>query len=248
MNYNEAIFTTPWGVDVKVFTRPDTNDWNTLYSCLVEDEYLIGQIKNIKKGQTAVDIGAHAGGCTLAMLSRGLNVIAVEPLPENAELVMKNVKENGWEDRLTLYNNAIYSIDGDKVILRYGNEATEVGFHHRFIGNTVSASDWQKDLWTEGREIEVETITLDSIINGVESVEILKIDCEGAEWEAFKNPSTETLSKIKKVVAELHHVPGISNIYKDFHKLIGSDFKDKTNTKFAHITNYETIGLAYFEK
>ena len=39
MKYNEFEFKTPWGANVKVFCREDTNDWNTLYSCITEDYY-----------------------------------------------------------------------------------------------------------------------------------------------------------------------------------------------------------------
>lgn len=248
MNYEKTSFTTKWGVEVKTCFRPDTNDWNTLYSCLIDDEYLVGTLDEPVGKQIAIDIGAHAGGCSLALLSRGYFVIAVEPLPENAELILMNVKENGWEGRFMFFNNAIHSEFDRKVILRYGNENTESGFHHRFIGNTIDSSDWQENLWTEGREIAVKTITLDYILKNIETVEFLKIDCEGAEWEAFRNPLPETVSKIKKIAAELHHAPGVTNIYKDFHKLIGEEFQDKTLVKYGDIQSQHTIGLAYFEK
>jgi hypothetical protein len=36
--------------------------------------------------------------------------------------------------------------------------------------------------------------------------------------------------------------------YKEFNTLIGNQFRDVTNERFADVKNYETIGLAYFEK
>ena len=139
MQYKEDRIKTPWGVEVAIFTREGTNDWNTLYSCIAEDEYKIGELQVDHGKSTAVDIGAHAGGCSLAMLSRGFKVIAVEPLPENAELIMKNVKANGWENNFTLHHKAINEVSGKEVVLRYGNENTESGSHHRFIGNTIDS-------------------------------------------------------------------------------------------------------------
>ena len=248
MQYKEDKIKTPWGVEVTIFTREGTNDWNTLYSCIVEDEYKIGDLRVDAGNSTAVDIGAHAGGCSLAMLSRGFKVIAVEPLPENAELIMKNVEANGWENNFTLHHKAINEVSGKEVVLRYGNENTESGSHHRFIGNTIDSSEWQKDLWTEGREIKVSTISLDDTLNAVENVDILKIDCEGAEWSAFKGASPETLGKISSIVAELHALPTTKKMYKEFNNLIGDQFKDVTSKRFADVQNYQTIGLAYFEK
>lgn len=249
MQYEEHKFTTPWGSEVTVFVREGTNDWNTLYSCITEDEYNVASLK--KTGTTkevAVDIGAHAGGCTLALLSRGFSVIAVEPLPENAELIMKNVKANGWEKNLTLINKAINEVSDKEVVLRYGNEATESGSHHRFIGNTIDSSEWQENLWTEGREIKVQSVSIDDILENVKKVNLLKIDCEGAEWSAFTGASEESLAKIDKIVAELHGIPTTVNMYQEFHDLIGSDFKNTTDFQFKDIENYATIGLAYFEK
>ena len=195
-----------------------------------------------------MDIGAHAGGCTLALLSRGFKVIAVEPLPENTELIMKNVEINGWTKNLTLHKKAIGDVSGKSVVLRYGNENTESGAHHRFIGNTIDSSEWQEDLWTQGREIKVDTISIDDVLKNTESVNLLKIDCEGAEWSAFSGVSSDSLSRIDKIVAELHKVASTKDVYKEFNDLIGSDFNDVTSIKFADIDNCPAIGLAYFEK
>lgn len=249
MQYKEDKIKTPWGVEVTIFTREGTNDWNTLYSCIAEDEYNIGNLPDPSDDDSvAIDIGGHAGGCSLAMLSRGFKVIAVEPLPENAELIMKNVEANGWESNFTLHHKAINEVSGKEVVLRYGNENTESGSHHRFIGNTIDSSEWQEDLWTEGREIKVSTISLDDVLENVKKVNILKIDCEGAEWSAFSNISKQSLAKIDKIVAELHALPTTVLMYQEFHDLIGKEFKDTTDNQFKNIQNYATIGLAYFEK
>lgn len=247
MQYNEYKFTASWGAEIKVFCREGTNDWNTLYSCITEDEYLVGDLDNTNGG-VCVDIGAHAGGCTLALLSRGFKVIAVEPLPENTELIMKNVEANGWSNNLTLHKKAISDVSGKSVVLRYGNEKTESGAHHRFIGNTIDSSEWQENLWTQGREIKVDTVSIDDILKNVESVNLLKIDCEGAEWSAFSKVSSSSLDKIGSIVAELHGVASTKNMYQEFNNLIGLEFNDVTSIKFKNINNQPTIGLAYFKK
>jgi FkbM family methyltransferase len=161
---------------------------------------------------------------------------------------MKNVEINGWTKNLTLHKKAIGDISGKSVVLRYGNEDTESGAHHRFIGNTIDSSEWQENLWTQGREIKVDTISIDDALKNTESVNLLKIDCEGAEWSAFSGVSSDSLSKIDKIVAELHGVASTKDMYKEFNDLIGSDFNDVTSTKFVDIDNRPTIGLAYFEK
>lgn len=37
-------FITAWGTEVEAWFREDTQDWNTLQSCIVEDEYLVSEL------------------------------------------------------------------------------------------------------------------------------------------------------------------------------------------------------------
>jgi FkbM family methyltransferase len=56
----------------------------------------------------------------------------------------------------------------------------------------------------EGVEYEVETYTLDELIEPFETVDLLKMDVEGAEWDVLLNCSDETLNKIKQLTVEFH--------------------------------------------
>lgn len=245
MEYDVTSFTTPWGVEVTTLYRPSTQDWNTLYSCLVEDEYRIEQM-GLKRGKWAVDIGAHIGGCTLALLSKGYNVIAVEPLPENAEMILKNVEHNGWSDRLTLHNNAISGINNVDIKIAYGKEDTEFSRVHKFIGNTLHEGQTEDPDTTYAN---VKSISIDKILKDVQSVDFLKIDCEGAEWAAFSGASAASLKKINSIAAELHAVPPVTgNLWEEFEKLIGSNFKNITKDLYGDEFDGSQIGLAFYKK
>ena len=239
-------FNTSWGSEIKFFHRPGTNDWNTIYSCVMDDEYGLATL-SLSEGDTAVDIGAHIGGTTLGLLSRGFNVIAVEPLPENVELIKKNAEENGWSDRLRIINKAIHSNSTDKTIIRYASESTDFGAEHKYIGNSTSDPEYLS-IWSGGEEIEVSSISLNDLLKNLQSVSFLKIDCEGAEWRTFESASKKTIEKINKLAAELHSVTGMDDIYKSFHQLIGERFTPISNEKFENTSNSDTIGLAYFEQ
>jgi FkbM family methyltransferase len=54
---------------------------------------------------------------------------------------------------------------------------------------------------------DVEALTLGSLLKriGVETVEILKLDLEGAEYELFDRMTPEELSPFKQVFVEFHH-------------------------------------------
>ena len=56
--------------------------------------------------------------------------------------------------------------------------------------------------------MECNLVTLSSIIEKeqVEKIDLLKIDCEGAEWSVLKGISDEHWPKIKSVVVEVHDI------------------------------------------
>lgn len=245
MEFDVAKFTTPWGVEISALYRPATQDWNTLYSCIVEDEYMIEKMGS-NRGKVAVDIGAHIGGCTLALLSRGYSVIAVEALPENAEILQKNVEHNGWSDRLTLYNNAISGLDNVDIKIAYGKDDTEFSRAHKFIGNTLLESQ------EEDPEVDyanVKSISINKILKDVPIVDFLKIDCEGAEWAAFSGASAASIKKIKSIAAELHPVKQVTgNLWDAFNEMIGSDFSNVTESLYGDAFDGSQISLAFFKK
>lgn len=250
MEFNPYTFKTAWGSEVNTFNREGTNDWNTLYSCLVDDEYKLANLtESDSHKKIAVDIGGHIGGCTIGLLSLGYRVITVEPMPENAAMITKNAVANSFDGRLKLHQRAIASVNNVQVVLRYGSENTESGRHHRFIGNTVDIDKWTgTGLWNDGREILVETITIDEILKDVDYVDFLKIDCEGAEWTAFSKISQKSLAKIQRIAAELHPAYSSRDIYQEFNDLIGNDFEDVSEKYYGKIADKTTIGLAYFER
>ncbi len=67
--------------------RTNTNDWNTIYASMVEDEYRIKDFYPLSG--VALDIGAYVGsvGIALAIDNPSLHVICVEPVPGNIELI-----------------------------------------------------------------------------------------------------------------------------------------------------------------
>lgn len=199
----DKIWRTKWGAGIRAEYRPGKNDWNTLQSILAEDEYHLNGMSLADKN--VVDIGGHIGGYTLAALSLGANVTTVEVLPENVAMIEKSVGYNSFPGSLRLLHNAIGEKTGEVIKACYNPVPHEKDTenHHEFIG--VTATD------TGGPSIEVMSISLNDVLNPLDEVEVLKIDCEGAEWAAFKGVSAEEISKVKLVVGEIHPV----NEFKD---------------------------------
>lgn len=190
-----ATFLTPHGKGVRFAVRPDTSDWNTCNAITaVGDEY------SLPTGLTgwALDVGAHIGACTVALLVENpdLRVVAIEPLPENVALIRENLRLNGVADRALVIEGAV-SDTQDPVRIGYGEigDPTRI---HEFIGNT-QAPDGSREVLADG-------IPLGQLFaTGIERFAWTKIDCEGGEATFFDSPFVDRLDHIE---GEVHPLCG----------------------------------------
>src|SRR5437762_6973756 len=96
---------SPRGNPLTITYRLETNDFNTVSSCLTHDEY---GLRGLQIDGLALDIGAYIGPVTLALLADNpdLRVIALEPVPDHVKLLQRNIEQNGISDRATVIAGA----------------------------------------------------------------------------------------------------------------------------------------------
>ena len=153
----------------------------------IEDEY---GVTDSLRPDTIVDLGAHVGLATLRLLAAhpAARVVAVEADPRLVERLRDNVGGLG----VTVVHAAIGAHDGPRRFYR------------------SEGSSWSNSL-TRGlasqEEIVVPSITLAELCKrqGIASVDLLKVDIEGGEWELLADGIPETVGSI---VAEVHACDG----------------------------------------
>jgi FkbM family methyltransferase len=149
-------------------------------------------------GATIVDIGANIGVFTLyaAMNGRGNRVFAYEPMSEFHALLSRNVADNGLGDRVACFPLAVASQAEERVIF------TE---RPGFFFPTLLGQDGQG-----AGEVTIRCTTLAAIVadNGLDTIDLLKMDCEGAEYEIFYQASDDTLARIREIRLEYHVLKG----------------------------------------
>lgn len=168
---------------------------------LANDEY---RIASRKLTGWAIDVGAHIGtvAITLARQNPGLRVLAVEAVPENSELLERNIERlaPGQVFSVRAWAAGPNAMTGTCHYGYRGHRDTESDGYisaHRFIGNT----------WTDlaGPEFSVEmpAVSIDSLMEtyAIDEIALLKIDCEGCEWAFLDTPA---ISKVKTIVGEYH--------------------------------------------
>jgi 31-O-methyltransferase len=193
-NVTHGEFHTPRGKLVTMAYREDSSDYNTLRSCMDEDEY---GLKELHLEGVALDVGAHIGGVSvgLALDNPELTVVAIEAVPPNVDLLHQNIEQRG---RVIVVAGAASS--EDSAIIRWGFEGNESADHHAFIGNSLLpemtvAAHIQRD---------VPVVSLDDIVAEYGPISFIKIDCEMCEFSFLRGPA---LADVALIRGEVHADP-----------------------------------------
>jgi len=154
-------------------------------------------VKNIKEGDTVIDVGANIGEFSLIASKKvGLKgkIISIEPLKQAAIWLEKNYSLNGFSN-YEILEKAMGSKTGTMTLYKK-SESSETGI--------LDPEITEKELLSSGKII---VDTIDNLISSrnIGTVEMLKIDVEGYEYEVLcgcKDSFKE--KKIKKIICEIH--------------------------------------------
>jgi FkbM family methyltransferase len=139
---------------------------------------------------SCIDIGAGLGDFAVcaAVNHPGRRAAAFEPFRESYELLLENIRLNGVAN-VQAFPLAVAAAAGP-LHLQTG---TGVAVQH----STATAS---------GSDPVVEGITLEEAVrrSGFEHCDLLKVDCEGGEYDIFFGASDAVLRKIDRIVMEYH--------------------------------------------
>ena len=158
-------------------------------SCVVDLQYhnhgfMVG------KNDTVVDIGAHIGAFSIFAASKTNHgkVLSFEPDPGNFAQLCENTS-------LNLLGNI-------RVVQKAIDEKSGKVIFYRDSLNSAMNSTTKKT----NESITVDCISLSDALNtyGVDVCDLLKIDCEGAEYGIIMNASGDILNRVKRLVIEYH--------------------------------------------
>ena len=144
---------------------------------------------------TVVDVGGYIGDFCLYAVKYldAARVIVYEPTAENFEILQRNVEENGYEDRIMAVNKAVS--DSSEVVLNLEiRESQEVHVSSYLYGGGIRRT--------------VPAVTLSELVatHGLDTIDLLKIDCEGGEYDILPEVPGDVLGRIQNIVFEYHRV------------------------------------------
>jgi FkbM family methyltransferase len=149
----------------------------------------------VEAHHTVIDIGANVGlfSAWAASQAPGVRVIAMEPSPRICEYLRDNMKRNALGN-VTVYEAACGGSAGRATLYSHGYETNN--------------SLYGCDIWGDDYEAryEVEVLSLDDVFrnSGIERCDLLKMNCEGGEYDVLFGCSQETLRRIDRIGMEYH--------------------------------------------
>jgi FkbM family methyltransferase len=169
-------------------------------------EELVAQCSS-KPSVTIYDIGAHIGtfSAIMASLLPQAIVHAFEPAPENFAMLERNVRHLGLADRVRPRLAGLGARRGFVLTdaIHRSPDTRNTGGHSALGLQLVDAAT------SHGRPM-AEMLVLGELLDNEERVDVLKIDCEGAEFEILYGLTPAQLAKIGFMLGEIHSCDGFA--------------------------------------
>lgn len=146
------------------------------------------------KNNIVVDIGANIGDSSISFAIEGAKkVVALEPYPYSYKWAVENIKLNNLENKIEIINAGY----GEHGIIHIDDKVST-------IGTVLEATEG-------GKKINLLSLN-DIVLNYIRYLDgeiLLKMDCEGCEYNILKEPD-DVLKKFNRIVIEYHN--GYENI------------------------------------
>jgi FkbM family methyltransferase len=173
--------------------RQNFGDAMTVAEIFTDNSYISGI--TLPPSPVVIDIGGFVGDFALYAVKHlnASRVIVCEPSPKNWKLLLRNIANNNYEDRIVPVNKAV--TDGGDVMMNLDapDEAqcmVSAHYHSEQPLSTVPG-------------ISLSQLMLD---NGIDTLDLLKIDCEGGEYAILASTPSDVFQRIRTIVFEYHAI------------------------------------------
>ena len=183
------------------------------------DDYNFDSI-DFKDGDVVIDIGGNIGTVSIYLAKKYpfLKIYAFEPVKQNYENFLKNIELNNInEDIIKVFNLAITKDRRDVILTSpfYNSGASNI--YDNYSNGIVLNND-----------ISIKSITFDDIFsnNNISKCKLLKIDCEGAEYEILYSANVENLKNCEYMRGEFHKFYGENSKREDLYNYCSKYIKN----------------------
>lgn len=169
----------------RIFLSDHPHDVISVFVVFIREDY-----GPIPRDATVIDIGANIGlFALLAARSGAARIIAYEPCTESLQIMRRNIKHNGLEHLIECRQEAV--VGTPQGLVRFPARSS---MYNAIIANNIlnKSYDW------------VPTVGLAELVDYGGTIDFLKLDCEGAEYDIIFSADEATFSSIKELRMEYH--------------------------------------------
>jgi len=192
-----TVISNEFGLCFRIKTPSDLYVFKEIYGN--EDAYRRECVIPLMNRGTVLEIGAHKGFFSLLAARHASRVLAFEPDSENFQYLQTNIKLNSLNNVIPV-NSAVSWREG---LLEFTVSGLTAARH------TLFASSFSGD----GVKVQVQSTTLSAIFEryGLERVALLKMDCEGSEYDIIYRTEKSIFDRIDAIVLEIHEIESLQH-------------------------------------
>lgn len=170
---------------LRFHVRGGTDDRHVIYEVFAEAIYPV----ELRAGSIVLDIGAHIGCFTLLAARQGAHVFGFEPFPSNFAALQRNLSLNAATRAVAFQIAVTGTKETRKMFVPDRGDYTGRFSLHPGRG---------------AQTLEVPCKSLDQVIaeNALDRIDLLKVDCQGSEYEILYGTAANTLHRIRAMVVE----------------------------------------------
>ena len=210
-----------WRQPTQLRVRGAMDIWSVKETFL--DQFYTRYSTQVEPDWVVVDIGAAIGEFTVyaAQKATAGEVYAYEPNPQSFALLQENLMLNG------LSNVQAFCVG---VWDQHGTMQLDLVNAEPLQGKTVFQ---QSDT---ALTAEIPVITFDQLVQDSVNtmIDLLKLDCEGAEYAILMGASAESLARVQRIVMEYHDLDAEHEHSRLVHFLEGNGFSVRLHANPVH--------------
>jgi FkbM family methyltransferase len=192
------------GTEIRGACRTDLSDLFVLREVFVHRIYEFPYERHVGPVRRVLDLGSNAGFSPLyfSLVCPGAEIACVEPVGANVELVRENAARNRlpW----TVHQAAVAATPGEVTLYSSGWWASSSTTKE--VAQARAASQHRPERQLGGTEETVRAVTVPDLLDelGWDTVDVVKMDIEGAERDVLLDGDTSWLDRVGVLVLDIH--------------------------------------------
>jgi FkbM family methyltransferase len=201
-----------WEVDggTGLFRRRDTlggQDCDVLREVVHGDCYGLRGLPRWGEETFVVDVGGHIGSFvrTLAALQPRARVVSIEACPENYAILSANCGQvDGAMTAKAMHAAVCYRKGPVRLLNSILDGGTATGGSRVVTDEEVAAAEWGHQYRLDERKIVRTTLEAVMAAHGKKRIDLLKLDCEGSEFDILEHSAAVRDGAVSVIVGEYH--------------------------------------------